>query len=195
MAESEAPYKVQLIDLEKIAEVARFSIMHRIAAPSVKAAKLGGQRAIEILQSKPGGTDVVAELRKRGKLKDMKPNPGATIGYSEPTAGDPWSAQNAEVSGPPVTSVLFCCTGGLNGSWQSRFKMPAKDDLLIMVHVQGGTGTVSSVLDGDTVDNQPFSGEDWIVVSAMDVAAGWHTFAIRQVSGYFRWLSTEYIQL
>ncbi len=73
--------------------------------------------------------------------------------------------------------------------------MPAQDDLLVLVHVSGGNGTVSAALDGILLGNHPFSGDDWIVVTVSDVAAGWHTFKIAQTSGYFHWISTEYIRL
>lgn len=195
MSEERTLYKVELINLVEIAKLPPSYIMHRMKAPTIKAAKLGGQKAIEILNTKPGGADVIAELSKRGKLKGLTPNPGVTIGYSEPTAGDPWSARNAEIWGPNVASVTFCCTDGPNGIWQSRFNMPAMDDFLAMVHIQGGTGSVSATLDGVLLGNYPFSGEDWITVPVMDLAAGWHTFRIAQESGYFNWLSTEYIRL
>ena len=195
MSEKRTPYKVELIDLVEVAKLRTSYIMHLMKAPTIKAAKLGGQKAIEILKKKPGGADVIAKLSKRGKLKGLTPNPGETIGYSEPTAGDAWSARNAEIWGPDVALVMFCCTDGPNGIWQSRFNMPAMDDLLAMVHVQGGDGTVSATLDGVLLGNYPFSDEDWIVVPVMDLAAGWHTFKIAQESGYFYWLSTEYIRL
>jgi len=195
MSEVKTPYKVELINLVEIAKLPQSNIIHRMKAPVIKAARLGSQKAIEILKKKPGGADVIAELRKRGKLKGLTSNPGDTIGYSEATAGDAWSARNAEISGPNVASVMFCCTDGPNGSWQSRFSMPALDDLLAMVHVTGGNGTVSATLDGVLLGTYPFSSEDWIVVPVMDLAAGWHTFKIAQESGYFQWLSTEYIRL
>lgn len=195
MSEEKILYKVELINVAEIAKLPPSYIMHGMKAPTIKAAKLGGQKAIEILKKMPGGAAVIAELSKRGKLKGLTPNPGVTIGYSEPTAGDTWYARNAEIWGPNVPSVMFCCSDGPNGLWQSNFTMPAKDDLLAMVHVQGGSGTVSATLDGVLVGSYPFSGEDWIVVPVMDVAAGGHTFKITQVSGYFYWLSTEYIQL
>jgi len=195
MSEEKALYKVKLINLVEIAKLPESYIMHQIQTPAIKAAKLGGQKAIEILQKKPGGADVIAELRKRGKLKGLTLNPGETIGYSEPATGDAWSADNAEIWGPNVASVFFCCTDGPNGRWQSSFNMPALDDLLAMVHLRGGSGTVSVWLDGNLLDNCPFSGDDWIVVPVMDVAAGRHNFKIKQESSYFHWLSTEYIRL
>jgi len=195
MSEEIVNYKVELINLAEIAKLPSSYIMHRMKAPGIKSAKLGGQKAIEILNKKPGGADVIAELRKRGKLKGLKPNPGDTIGYSEPTAGDPWYARNAEIWGPNVASVVFCCSDGPNGAWQNNFNMPALDDLLAMVHFAGGNGTVSATLDGVLLGSYPFSGEDWIVVPVMNLAAGLHTFKITQLSGYFHWLSTEYIRL
>jgi hypothetical protein len=195
MSEEKIPYKVELISLEEIADRPQMYLMHLFKPPAIQVAKLGGSKAIEILKNKPGGTEVIAELQKRGKLKDLKPNPGDTIGYSEPTSGDPWSAFNAEIGGPNVTRVMFCCMTGVNGIWQSRFKMPAKDDLMAMVHVSGGHGAVSATLDGVLLGNHPFSGNDWIVVLVSDLVAGWHTFKITQESGYFQWLSTEYIRL
>lgn len=194
MSDEKARSKVELINLVEIAKLPRSQVMHMMKAPTIKAAKLGGQKAIEILKNKPGGADVIAELRKRGKLKGLVPNPGETIGYSEPTAGDAWSARNAEIWGPNVASVMFCCTDGPNGVWQSNFNMPALDDLLAMVHVWG-YGTVSATLDGVLLGCYPFSGDDWIVVPVMNLAAGWHTFKIAQESGYFYWLLTEYIRL
>lgn len=195
MSKKETLNRVELINLVEIAKLPSSYIMHQMKVPTIKPAKLGGQKAVEILKKKPGGAEVIAELRKRGKLKGLTPNPGVTIGYSEPIAGDSWSARNAEIWGPNVSSVMFCCTDGPNGSWQSRFNMPARDDLLAMVHVSGGTGSISATLDGVLLGNYPFSGEDWIVVPVMDLAAGWHTFRIAQQSGYFNWLSTEYIRL
>ena len=195
MSERKGPYKVELINLVEIAKLPPSYIMHRMKAPAVKAAKLGGQKAIEILKDKPGGADVIAELRKRGKLKGLTPNPGVTIGYSEPAGGDFWYARNAEIYGPNVASVMFCCVDGPNGWWQSGFSMPALDDLLVMVHVSGGNGTAAAALDGNLLGSYPFSGEDWIVIPVRDLAAGWHTFRITQESSYFYWLSTEYIQL
>jgi hypothetical protein len=195
MSEKKTLYRVELIDLVEIARLPSSYIMHQMKVPTTKPAKLGGQKAIEILKKKPGGAEVIAALQKRGKLKGLTPNPGDTIGYSEPIAGDFWSARNAEIRGPNVSSVMFCCTDGPNGTWQSSFSMPAKDDLLAMVHVSGGTGSVSATLDGVLLGNYPFSGEDWIVVPVMDLAAGSHTFKIAQESSYFYWLSTEYIRL
>ena len=195
MSEKKTMNKIELINLVEIAKLPSSYIMHKLKAPTIKPAKLGGQKAIGILKKKPGGAEVIAKLRKRGKIKGLTPNPGDTIGYSEPTAGDSWSAHNAEIWGPNVSSVMFCCIDGPNGTWQSSFSMPAKDDLLIMVHVSGGTGSVSATLDGVLLGNYPFSSEDWIVIPVMDLAAGWHTFKIAQESGYFYWLSTEYIRL
>ncbi len=195
MSERKALYKVELVNLVEISKLPWSFIRHQMKRPAIKPAKLGGQKAIEILKEKPGGADVIAELRKRGKLQGLSPNPGVTIGYSDPTAGDAWSARNAEISGPNAASVMFCCTDGPNGVWQSSFSMPALDDLLVMVHVSGGNGTVSATLDGALLGIHPFTGEDWIVVPVMDVAAGWHTFRIAQESSFFYWLSTEYIQL
>jgi hypothetical protein len=195
MSEKKTLYRVELINLLEVAKLPPSYIMHQMKAPAIKAAKLGAQKAIGILKNKPGGADVIAKLSKRGKLKGLTPNPGDTIGYSEPTDGDAWSARNAEIRGPDVASVMFCCTDGPNGMWQSSFNMPAMDDFLAMVHVQGGDGTVSATLDGVLLGNYPFSGEDWIVVPVMDLAAGSHTFKIAQESGYFYWLSTEYIRL
>lgn len=195
MSEEKTLYKVELINLVEVANLPPSHIMHQMKTPAIKAAKLGGQKAIEILKKKPGGADVIAKLSKRGKLKGLTPNPGDTIGYSEPTAGDAWSARNAEIWGPNVASLMFCCSDGPNGIWRSRFNMPAMDDFLAMVHVQGGNGTVSATLDGVLLGNYPFSGEDYIVAPVMDLAAGWHTFEIAQQSGYFYWLSTEYIRL
>jgi hypothetical protein len=195
MSEEKALYKVELINLVEIAKLPQSYIMHRMKTPTIKAAKIGGQKAIEILNKKPGGADVIDQLRKRGKLKGLTPNPGVTIAYSEPTSGDAWSARNAEISGPNVASVMFCCSDGPNGSWESSFNMPALDDMMAMVHVQGGNGTISAAVDGVLVGNYPFSGDDWIVVPVMNLAAGWHYFKIAQESGYFYWLSTEYIRL
>jgi hypothetical protein len=195
MSDEKGLYKIELINLVEVAKLQPSVIMHRMKTPTIKAAKLGSQKAVEILKKKPGGADVVAELLKRGKLKDLTLKPLVSIGYSEPTAGDPWSARNAEIWGPNVASVMFCCSDGPNGVWQSRFNMPAMDDMMAMVHVSGGSGTVSATLDGVLLGNYPFTGEDWIVVLVSDLAAGWHTFKIAQVSSFFYWLSTEYFQL
>ena len=195
MSEEKVPYKVELINLAEIAKLRPSYLMHGMQVPTIKAAKLGGPKAIEILKNKPGGADVIAKLNKRGKLKDLKSAAlGTTIGYSEPTSGDAWSAWNAEIWGPPVSHVLFCCIDGPNGSWQSNFNMPAQDDLLAMVHVSGN-GTVSAKMDGVLLGAYPFSGDDWIVVLVSDLVAGAHIFKITQTGGYFYWLSTEYIKL
>ncbi len=189
-------YKAELISLAEVAKLPRSYMMHNIKEqPVIKAAKLGGIKAIEILKSKPGGTAVITELRKRGKLKDLKPTLGNTIGYSTPTAGDPWYARNAEIWGPNVSAVMFCCSDGPNGVWHSSFNMPVEDDLLVVIHVLGGDGTVNASLDGLALGTFPFCGDDWIIVLVRDLAAGFHTFQISQEDSYFHWLSTEYIRL
>jgi hypothetical protein len=195
MSDEKVVSKVELINLAERAKLRPSTIMHQMKTPMIKAAKLDSAKAVEILKKKPGGASVVSDLLKRGKLKDLKRNPLVSIGYSEPTTGDPWNARNAEISGPPITSVMFCCSDGPNGSWQSRFTMPAKDDLMVMIHVSGGSGTISATLDGVLLGNYSFSGDDWIVITVSDVPAGLHTFKINQVSGFFYWLSTEYFRI
>jgi hypothetical protein len=195
MANEKVTYKVELINLAEVAKLPRSFLMHRMRMLEIKPAKLTGEKAAELLKKKPGGSDVVGELVKLGKIKDITKFLPASIGYSDPTSGDPWYARNAEIHGPPVTRITFCCVDGPNGYWESRFNMLALDDMMAMVHVSNGNGTVSAWLDGVALGVYPFSGDDWIVVTVGNLAAGWHTFRIEQESGYFTWLSTEYFRL
>ena len=200
MSDEKVLKKVELVNLTEIAKLPASYVMHRMTPPTVKPAKLVGPKALEIIKGKPGGSGLVSDLNKRGKLKTITPDPFVSIGYSDPTNGDPWSARNAEISGPNSASVMFCCSDGPNGSWQSSFNMPAKDDALVMIHVSGGNvsggnGTVCAELDGISLGGHPYNGDDWIVVTVSDLPAGSHTFKILQEHGYFYWLSTQYFRL
>jgi len=188
-------FQVELFKLAEVAKLAPSFMMHRMTLAPVKIVKLTAQKAVDILRAKPGGPDVIKELTKRGKIKGLSVNPGDSIGYSDVTSGDGWYARNAEINGPNPTSLMFCCTDGPNGYWQSYFNMPALDDFMAMVHLSGGNGSVTATLDGILLGNFPFSGDDWIVVPVQDLSAGFHSFRITQVASWFRWLSTQYFRL
>lgn len=196
MTEKRLTEKVELIRLDELMTRSGLAMKHFMEIPA-RVAKPDMAGALKILASKPGGPEVIAELRERGKLKGSSPNPGMPIGHSEPDSGDPWYTRNAEISGPGPTSVMFCCVDGPSvcpGWWRVGFNMPARDDLLVLVHVSGN-GTLSVEVGGLSVGTYSFAGDDWIALCVADVDLGRHSLRVIQETGYFYWLGTYYYRL
>lgn len=196
MTERSLTERVELIRLDDLVALSGLRMKHLVAMPA-RVAKPDVKGALKILASKPGGKEVIAELQERAKLKQSSSNPGALIGHSEPDTGDPWYAHNAEVHGPGPTSVAFCCLDGPSecpGWWRVGFNMPAQDDLLVLLHVDGN-GTLSVQVGGITVGTYSFAGDDWIATVVADVDAGLRFLTVKQVTGYFLWLGAYYYRL
>ncbi len=186
---------IRAISLPEMAKLPRSAVVHQMTLSAIRPSRLEGPKALEIIKSRPGGIEAISRLQAAGKLATLPAVLGQVVGYSDATSGDPWYSSNAEISGPNVNRITFCCMDGPNGHWSSSFTMPAKDHLLAMVHVQDGSGTVTAKMDGISLGSYAFSGNDWIVVLVNDLDAGFHTFEIAQETGYFSWVSTEYIRL
>ncbi len=195
MTEKSLTEEVQLINLDELMARTSLEIRHLVALP-VRVAKLDVKAAFEIVASKPGGPEVIAELKKRAKSRGSSSNPGTEIGHSEPDSGDPWYTRYGEVCGPGPTRVTFCCQDGPGmgcpGWLRVRFNMPELNDLIVLVHVFGD-GTLSFALDGEpTPGAHSFAGDDWIALALSDVSRRRHNLRVIQETGYFMWLGTYY---